>query len=753
MSLNETLQQDLIKDLLVESHEGLDRFDRELLTLEQGQGGSDTMNNIFRVIHTLKGTAGCLGLGKIEKTAHCGENLLSLLRDGKITTSPAMITTLLALSDALRGMLRALEATGKDGNADHSALLARLEELQAIPIPIATEQIAAPANAAFGLFADEPEPTQSSAPIPPAVTATAAPMPETLVAAPEVSQKSSVADNAIRVDVGQLDKVMNLVGELVLARNQIVSNTTNFDQAALLTAAQRLNIITTELQESVMKTRMQPIGNVWAKFPRVVRDVSHELNKKVRLIMDGQSTELDRTIIEAIKDPLTHIVRNSIDHGIETPEKRCAAGKPEEGLLSLRAFHEGGQVNIEIMDDGAGINLERVKAKAVSQNLLTAEQAARLSEREAMNLIFLPGLSTAEKISNVSGRGVGMDVVKTNIEKIGGSIDLQTQPGQGTTLKIKIPLTLAIIPALIVTSGGDRYAIPQVSLLELVRLEGAQVRKGIEMLYGAPVYRLRGHLLPLAYLNQQFKVATPPAKAGADADDAVVNIIVLQADGRHFGLVVDEINDTEEIVVKPLGKQLKGISSFAGATIMGDGRVALILDVVGLAQHANVVAETRDRAMMEDKTRTQENADQRQTLLLFTVGTDRRLAIPLSQAARLEEFSLTKIERTGTQEVVQYRGQILPLIRVADHLAGQINQANLVALDPMPVVVYSENGRSVGLIVSQINDIVDEAVTIQRKSTAQGILGSAVVQGKVTDLLDVPALIRVADPGFYPAAA
>ena len=749
--MNDNLQEELIKDLLLESHEGLERFDKELLALEQGQSGTDSMNNIFRVIHTLKGTAGCLGLGHIEHTAHAGEDLLSLLRDGQLHSTPEMITTLLALSDALRGMLRTLEATGTDGTSDHAALLAKLKQLQEVPVAPAAAPARAPtpvAPAAFGLFEDEaPDPA-----VAPALPVSAAP--PAPVHAPEATAEGStksIADNAIRVDISQLDKVMNLVGELVLARNQIVANTAQFDQVALMTASQRLNIITTELQESVMKTRMQPIGNVWAKFPRIIRDVSHELNKKVRLIMEGQSTELDRTIIEAIKDPLTHIVRNSIDHGIESPARRTAAGKAEEGLLSLRAYHEGGQVNIEIMDDGGGINLERVKAKAVAQNLLTAEQAARLSEREALNLIFLPGLSTAEMITNVSGRGVGMDVVKTNIEKIGGSIDLQTQPGQGTTLKIKIPLTLAIIPALIVTSGGDRYAIPQVSLLELVRLEGAQARKGIEQLYGAAVYRLRGQLLPLAYLNQQFKVAAGTPKNGGAAQDDVTNIIVLQADGRHFGLVVDEINDTEEIVVKPLGKQLKGISSFAGATIMGDGRVALILDVMGLAQHANVVSETRDRAVADEKARTATNQNDRQTLLLFSVGQDRRMAIPLALADRLEEIPRTRVERTGALDVVQYRGQILPLIRVADHIAGQVVPE--VPSDTLQVVVCTENGRSYGLIVSQINDIVDTAVTVQRMATAQGILGSAVVQDRVTDLLDVPGLIRHAESRFTQSAA
>ena len=788
MSMNESLQQELVKDLLVESYEGLDLFDRELLDIEQGQGGSDRLNIIFRVIHTIKGTAGCIGLPRIEKLAHSGENLMSLLRDGKLVATGEIVSALLSLSDALRGMLSVLESTGAESSEEHTALLLQLEKLQIAPVA-STAPAPVAAKPTYGLFDDEDEvsavapvivavpdataeqvheaefaaevsaemvnETAAPAAVIADIEAVASPHPtrHPVAEAPTADSSSratgSVADNAIRVDITQLDKVMNLVGELVLARNQIVSNTTVFDQAALTTAAQRLNIITTELQESVMKTRMQPIGNVWAKFPRVVRDVAKDLGKKVRLVMQGQTTELDRTIIEAIKDPLTHIVRNSIDHGIESPERRTAGGKADEGLLSLRAFHEGGQVIIEIMDDGNGLDLERVKAKAVSKSLITAEQATRMTEREAINLIFLPGLSTAEKISNVSGRGVGMDVVKTNIEKIGGSIDLQTQFGQGTTLRIKIPLTLAIIPALIVTSGGARYAIPQVSLLELVRLEGEAARTGIEKLCGAPVYRLRGNLLPLAYLNQQLHTA--PGLGRSPGDDEVINIVVLQADGRTFGMVVDEINDTEEIVVKPLGKQLKGITCFAGATIMGDGRVALILDVVGFAQHAHVVAETRERPASAEKSSIVADCDKRQSLLLFNVGGQRRMAIPLALAARLEEFPLAQIEHTGDSEVVQYRGQIMPLIRVGKYIGGgAVADADS---EKLSVVVYSENDRYVGLVVSSINDIVDEVFEVQRHASGRGLAGSAVVQGHVTDLLDVPALIRNATPSFYDAVA
>ena len=790
---NDALQQQLVSDLIVESAEGLDKFDAEMLLLEQGTGKKDSLNIVFRAIHTIKGTAGCIGLSKIESVAHVGENLLSLLRDGKLQISPPMISTLLEYSDALREMMRSLQETGSPGDTDYSALLKTLAQFANGETPVAATKpelkpepppveravgvssaepanSAAPATAAApiaagarGMFEDEPEPeaTVAAAPNqawglfsdePETSAASVAPVPakveievDAVSSAEKISTRAlpPVAESAIRVDVSQLDKLMNLVGELVLARNQILQFTASATEPTLQNASQRLNIITTELQESVMKTRMQPIENIWAKFPRIVRDVSRELGKKISLVMEGNETELDRTIIEAIKDPLTHILRNSMDHGIEKPEVRVKAGKPAEGLLVLRAFHEGGQVIIEIMDDGGGINVARVKAKALEKGLITAEHAARMGDREGFNLIFLPGLSTAEKITNVSGRGVGMDVVKTNIEKIGGSVDILSETGQGTTLKIKIPLTLAIIPALIVTAGGEQFAIPQVSLLELLRLEGEEAHKKIETVYGASVYRLRGQLLPLIYLNRELKLPTDTKKS----DD--VQIVVLQADGRQFGLIVDAINDTEEIVVKPLGKQLKGSSCFAGATIMGDGRVALILDVLGLAQSSKVIAEVRDRAML-DKNKNPERADAKQTLLVFNAGNNARMAIPLSTVARLEEFSRKSVERSGSQEVVQYRGQIMTLIPISKYLPH--GEAPGAPADPMQVVVYSEQGRSVGLVVGKIDDIVHEAITVRREVGREGIAGSAVIQDRVTDLLDVPGIIRAADPSFYQTA-
>ena len=924
---------DIVREFLVESNENLDQLDRDLVTLEKDPEAREVLASIFRTIHTIKGTSGFLGFSRLESVAHVGENLLSNLRDGRLLLNVEITSALLAMVDAVRQMLINIETTGQEGQGDYSSLIEMLTRLQEGEMK--KKKKSAPAVAAPPT--SPAVPPSPPADLPPARPATeelsrepgnadpALPLGEILVQAgranPEEVNKAlklqedgddrrlgeilvekgaakpaaiqealqvqaearapALSDSNIRVDVSLLDKLMNLVGELVLARNQILQFSSTQQDTSFLNTSQRLNLITTELQEGVMKTRMQPIGNIWSKFPRVVRDLATACGRQVRLEMEGKETELDKTLIEAIKDPLTHLVRNAVDHGIEAPEKRVAAGKPAEGRLFLRAFHEGGQVNIEISDDGAGIDLERVKQKALEKGLITSDHAARMNDRELLNLLFLPGFSTAEKVTNVSGRGVGMDVVKTNIEKIGGTVDIQSRPGQGTTLKIKIPLTLAIIPALIVTSGGDRYAIPQVSLLELVRLEGEQARKGIEMIHGAPVYRLRGHLLPLVHLKRELKATahaqvqesdssqvsakaelldfaaarakhqqwfgrlrefldgkTPMTleQAGSHKDCALgkwlystglkeygdipemqelekthagfhalvrnivslkttghhaqaeqefgdvkptsakivelltviekkvlesrnVNIVILQADDRHFGLVVDEINDTEEIVVKPLGKQLKGIPTFAGATIMGDGQVALILDVLGLAQRANVVSEVRDRGVGEKTAETESRHDNGESLLLLRGPDDGRMALPLSLVARLEEFARTAVEKAEGRHVVQYRGQILPLIHLSSALTERRQEPrNSGPSEPgaedekIQVVVYTDQGRSVGLVVDRILDIAHEAVKIQKHTGRQGTLGSMVVQGRVTELLDVKGIIQTADPNFFQEA-
>ncbi|MGB7761013.1 MAG: chemotaxis protein CheW [Bryobacteraceae bacterium] len=711
--------QDVIREFLVESHENLSRLDQELVELEKHPKDAELLASIFRTIHTIKGTCGFLAFSTLERIAHQAESLLSQLRDGERELSPSLVSLILDTVDATRKVLASIEASGEEGPDSFEELTERLHVASRLPDGIQVQ----PGPAADGDGSSEhPEGKQRD---------------------DDTAKSSAVADANIRVGVGLLDKLMDLVGELVLTRNQILQFNTEREDAALNVTSQRLNLITTELQEGVMKTRMQPIGMVWNKLPRVVRDMAVALGKQIRLEMDGAETELDRTIIEAIKDPLVHLVRNSCDHGVESPETRVRAGKPPQGRLTLRAYHEGGQVNIEIGDDGAGIDVAQVKQKAVEKGLLRPEQAEKLTDREALNLVFQPGFSTAKTVTNVSGRGVGMDVVKSNIEKIGGVVDVFSRPGEGTTVKLKIPLTLAIIPGLVITSGGERFVIPQVSLLELIRLEGDSGEKHIERVHGTPVYRRRGSLLPIAYLNQVLGLQS------AERAD-VVSMVVLQAEDRQFGLVVDGINDTQEIVVKPLGKQMKGLTVYAGATIMGDGRVALILDVLGIGQRSGVLAESREQARAATEQKTQSGIEQ-QRLLLFRAGSFERLAVPLSLVARLEEFPQSSIEHAGGCQVVQYRNRILPLIPLRAVLESDAPDHDRTA-DPVQVIVFNDGERSVGVVVDQILDVAEEAVTVRQKTGRKGLLGSAVVGKHVADFLDLNQVIRTAAEDWFQSA-
>jgi two-component system chemotaxis sensor kinase CheA len=552
-----------------------------------------------------------------------------------------------------------------------------------------------------------------------------------------------------------LDKLMTLVGELVLVRNQVLRYAATNEDSTFSATSQRLNVLTSELQEGVMKSRMQPIGNVMSKLPRVVRDLAHETNKQARVVVEGAETELDKTILEAIKDPLTHLVRNAIDHGIEAPAARQAKGKSPEGRLLLRAFHEGGQVNIEIADDGNGIDIERVRRKAIERGLLSAEQAMHANDREVTSFVFLPGFSTAEKVTSVSGRGVGMDVVKTNVEKIGGSVEINSVHGQGTTFKIRIPLTLAIIPALIVRNGKERYAIPQGSVLEVVRLAPEKAKKGIEYVHSSPVYRLRGNLLPLVELRK-ILVDEHKNKVVALGETDPVNIVVLHSDKRQFGLLVDGVEDTQEIVVKPLDPGLKGIPIFAGSTIMGDGRVALILDVSGAAQRAQVFAQAQ--AVKEVEAAKGDGAEKKnkQRLLLLEARDQGRMAVPLAQVARLEELPRDQVELIGDVEVIQYRGQIMPLVRVSTMLPERRSMERL-AKDaarelegglttnpdelPLQVVVHRSGDRDVGIVVERIVDVVEETLSVQRPSSRRGVLFSVVLGNRVTEMLDLATLV------------
>ena len=696
----------ITKEFLAESLENLDQLDRDLVTLEGDPQDQERLANIFRTVHTIKGTCGFFNFGRLGAVAHAGESLLSRLRDQRLVLNPEITSGLLDLVDTVREILANIEATGAEGYEDYGPLIAKLTRLQTAESGVPTEAAAQPRKT------DEASPRQSH--------------PDT---APE---------GTIRVSVGLLDKLMNLAGELVLTRNQILQLTSTQGDAAVLNTSQRLNLITSELQDGVMKTRMQPIGNTWNKFPRLVRDLAQSCGKQVVIEMEGKETELDKTIVEAIKDPLIHLVRNAVSHGIESPAVRQAQGKPPEGRLQLRAYHESGQVNIVVTDDGGGIDVERIKRGALQRNLITHEQADHMSERELVHLIFLPGFSTAEQITDVSGRGVGMDVVQTNIEKIGGTVDVQSHAGHSTTIKLKIPLTLAIIPALIVTSGRQPYVISQVSLLKLIRLEGEDADREIEIIHGAPVYRFRGNLLPLVYLNRELRNERRP-----NDDHQPVNIVVLQADDRQFGLIVDSINDTEEIVVKPLAKSLKSIPVFAGATILGDGQVALILDVLGIAQTSGVISEMCDRSLIAKGAPPHEQQDSTQSVLLLELNGNRRLAVPLITVARLVEIPHGAVDKAAHQEVAQFCGQILPLVRLSRLFPEDSPQA--VAQTNLQVVICADKDRSIGLVVDRVLDIVATTLDVEHFGSTPGIIGSAIIQQHVTHLLDVPQIIASAE--------
>jgi len=763
---------DLIKEFLVESSENLDRLDSELVKLESDPSSQELLSSIFRTIHTIKGSCGFLGFSKLEKVAHVGESLLSRLREGKLSLTPEITSGLLAMVDAIRTMLGAVEKTEQDGEETYPELIETLTRLQTqgpnqAPTPSADASSRqepsrkapsdAPAEASKNPAPLISVPTQSAAPPAERQLQPAAPSgasPEESQASkhpPDDSRARNTAAETIRVDVHLLDRLMNLVGELVLTRNQITQYSARQSDPNLVSPSQQLNLLTSELQEEVMRTRMQPISNVFDKFPRVVRDVATASGKQVLIEMEGKETELDRSLLEAIKDPLTHIVRNSVDHGIEMPEQRAARGKRLEGRLKLRVCHEGGQVLVEISDDGAGIDTARVKNKAIERGMITAQQAARMSEGELLNLVFLPGFSTAEKVTNLSGRGVGMDVVKTNIDRVNGTVDLQSHVGAGTTIKIKIPLTLAIVRAVIIQTSGKRFAIPQVSIQELVRLDAERMRTEIESVHGVPVYRMRGRLLPLVYLRDELKLAGLDGTASGQ-DDAT-NIVVLQANDHPFGLVVDQINDSEEIVVKPLSKQLRGLKVFAGATIMGDGRVALILDVVGLAQNASLLSEARERAIEETGAEALAGQGQarseKQTFLLFAGPDDSRMALPLSSVARLEEFSAAEVEKSGGEWVIQYRGKILPLIRLDVVLEERRTRLRhprqAVSPDPLQVLVCNDEGRTIGIVVQEILDIVEDRADVKSPAVREGVLYAVVINDRVTELLDIPAIQRIAE--------
>jgi two-component system chemotaxis sensor kinase CheA len=702
---------DLLSDFLTETHEGLSAVDEALLRLERAPDDAPTLAEVFRQVHTIKGTCGFLGLSRLEKVAHAGETILGLYRDGSLKVTPEGITLIFTAVDAIRQIVVGLEQNGQEPEGDDSAVIAALDAAargESVTLPKAPE-------------------VKAEAPVEAAPVAAAAPPAgprATEAQAEAVQTESAAAQQTIRVSVEVLEDLMTLVSELVLTRNQLMQLARVSSDSQISVPLQRLSHITSELQEGVMKTRMQPIGNAWAKLPRLVRDLANELGKKIDLEMRGADTELDRQVLELIKDPLTHMVRNSGDHGLEKPADRRAAGKPETGRILLNAYHQGGHIIIEIGDDGRGLPVDKIRAKVLAQGLATEAELAQMNEHDVLRFIFRPGFSTAQQITSVSGRGVGMDVVKTNIERIGGTIELRSKEGRGTTFTIKIPLTLAIVSALIVQAGGERFAIPQIGVVELVRVgDEHEGNTRIEMIKDAPVLRLRDRLLPLVSLSSLLRLREAPV-GGLKG-----YVVVMQVGANVFGIVVDRVFDTEEIVVKPVAPILRHITMFSGNTILGDGSVIMILDPNGVARGAGITAEGRAEDQQTVTATGGIRSDSSTSLLLFRAGDQTPKAVPLGLVARLEDIPVERIEMSGGTPVVQYRGQLMPMVPIAGHWEAPESGRQAV-------LVFTEGQRSMGLMVDEILDVVEEPLVIQPGSDRLGYLGSAVISERVTDVID-----------------
>ncbi len=737
---------DLLSEFLTETAENLSVLDVELVRLEQNPNNPELLGNIFRLVHTIKGTCGFLGLPRLERVAHASENVLGKFRDGTLTITPGAVSVILRSLDTIKGILAVLEATEAEPPGDDSILIAVLHEVEEgrevsagpgvappppAPPPPTVAPTAAPVAAAV-VMPPQPEMEFSPPPVPKPVEAARR---DVAVREPEVShgvdgaelreagtKESAVAAQTIRVNVDLLENLMTMVSELVLTRNQLLQILRSQKDSEFAAPLQRLNHVTSELQEGVMKTRMQPIGNAWAKLPRLVRDLAHELGKKIDLQMLGADTELDRQVLELIKDPLTHMVRNSADHGLETGAERVRVGKPETGRVTLNAYHEGGHIIIEIADDGRGLDIDRIKQKAVQNGLVTEAELTGMSDQQIQQFIMKPGFSTAAKVTSVSGRGVGMDVVKTNIEKIGGTIEMKSTKGKGSTFIIKIPLTLAIVSALIVECAGERFAIPQISVVELVRA-AADSEHTIERLKGTPVLRLRNRLLPLVSLQALLRLER---EDGGNDDETF--IVVTQVGTYTFGIMVDRVFDTEEIVVKPVAPILRHIEMFSGNTILGDGSVIMILDPNGIASGSGgrALAEAGRGEAAAVQTARQ---DDRMALLLFMAGGGAPKAVPLSLVARLEDVDMASVELSNGQPVVQYRGKLMPLVPI-DPCFDRRSEGR------QPVLVFADGDRSMGLIVDEILDIVEEKLVVQLAADRPGYMGSAIIAGKATDVLD-----------------
>jgi len=764
---------DLLREFLTETSESLDTVDNQLVRFEQEPNNAKILDNIFRLVHTIKGTCGFLGLPRLEALAHAGETLMGKFRDGMPVTGAA-VTLILSSIDRIKEILGQLEATEAEPEGSDQDLIDELhamveQGMQAMSAPAAPASPAPVQSAqgtlvqqslerplrpgevsldelerAFRETATEVAPAPAPAPTEvrqPRAASPKEPKKEAKPAAkrtssdPESSDGDRVANQSIRVNVDTLEHLMTMVSELVLTRNQLLEISRRNEDTEFKVPLQRLSNVTAELQEGVMKTRMQPIGNAWQKLPRIVRDLSGELGKQIELEMHGADTELDRQVLDLIKDPLTHMVRNSADHGLETPAERLAAGKPEQGTIRLSAYHEGGHIIICIADNGRGLNTEKIKAKAVANGLVSETELEKMTEAQIHKFIFAPGFSTAATVTSVSGRGVGMDVVRTNIDQIGGTIDVKSVAGEGSSVTIKIPLTLAIVSALIVEAAGDRFAIPQLSVVELVRAR-ANSEHRIERIKDTAVLRLRNKLLPLMHLKKLLKIDD-----GSSSDPENGFIVVTQVGNQTFGIVVDGVFHTEEIVVKPMSTKLRHIEMFSGNTILGDGAVIMIIDPNGIAKALGAAGAASHEISDDNAALRASAAEQLTSLLVFRAGSAQPKAVPLGLVTRLEEIATDKIELSNGRYMVQYRDQLMPLVQMAG--------VTVASSGAQPILVFADDGRSMGLVVDEIIDIVEERLHIEVAGQQDGILGSAVIKGQATEVIDVGHFLPMAFADWF----
>lgn len=753
---------DLLAEFLTEANESLAGLDEALLTLERVPNDRATVGLIFRLVHTIKGTCGFLGLPRLERVAHSAENVLGLMREGTLQATPTLITAVLQAIDVMKAIVTALGVSGTEPPGDDSAIIATMDSIfngesvaeASVPVAAAAPTVpkprrsrsskatkAKPAAMAETVVLDVPA---NDVPAVPSLSATPPGTPAA-EARPDVpAMEGGIAAQTIRVNVGVLENLMTLVSELVLTRNQLLQISRNSKEPVFATPVQRLSQITSDLQEGVMKTRMQPIGSAWSKLPRLVRDLAQELGKPMELRMLGAETEIDRQVLELVRDPLTHMVRNSADHGLEMPGERRAAGKPASGTITLNAFHEGGHITVEIADDGRGLPLDRIREKVCAKGLASEAEVAVMSPAALQRFIFHPGFSTAAQVTSVSGRGVGMDVVKTNIERIGGTIELDSRPGRGTTFTIKIPLTLAIVSALIVEAANERFAIAQSSVAELVHAEyvqpGAEAKRGqavIEQIDGTNILRLREKLLPLVTLAALLKLEPQAAEATVRG----VYVVVVSVGSGSLGIVVDRVFDTEEIVVKPVAPILRDIAMFSGNTVLGDGAVIMILDPNGIARAVNIVSGAAGRtipALAEGGTKSEDHL----SILIFRAGSAAPKAVPLGLVARLERIPAARIEDAGGRTVTQYCGKLMPLVAFVEDFTASSRPDH-------PVLVFTEGERSVGLLVDEIVDVVHDKLMVEMGGARPGLLGTAVVNGAATEVVDTVHWLSLAGQDWF----